>query len=190
MRQQTNALGNAAPLPEGTVELSVDQNNFIVRVNDAWDRFACENNGAHLANNAMLGSNLLDSIAGKTSKNFTLALLELARRREHEICFDYRCDSPRLRRFMRAHLSSDSSGAVHFLHEHLYSETFPHLVVFQTAAQRGRDTTIRCSLCNHVRHDGLWKLPEYVSRQVFDGREVPVIYGVCPSCLYILDDAR
>lgn len=190
MRQQNNALGNAAPRPEGTVELSVDQDNVIVRVNSAWDRFARDNDGAHLANDAVLGLNLLAAISGKTSQNFTLALLELARRREREICFDYRCDSPRLRRFMRAHLSSDSSGAVHFSHQHLYSENFAQPVSFQTAAQRGRDTTIRCSLCNHVRHDGLWKLPEYVSQQVFDGREVPVIYGVCPSCLDILDDAR
>lgn len=190
MRQQTNALGNAAPRPEGTVEMSVNQDNIIVCVNSAWDRFACDNDGAHLANNSVLGLNFLDSIAGKTSKNFTLALLELARRREREICFDYRCDSPSLRRFMRAHLSSDSRGAVHFSHEHLYSETFPHPVTFQTAAQRGRDTTIRCSLCNHVRHDGLWKLPEFVSQQVFCGREVPVVYGICPSCLDILEDAR
>ncbi len=190
MREQNNAPGNAAPRPVGTVELSVDQDNLIVRVNSAWDCFARDNDGAHLANDAVLGFNLLDSITGKTSQNFTLALLELARRREREICFDYRCDSPRLRRFMRAHLSSDSSGAVHFSHQHLYSETFPHLVVFQTAAQRGRGTTIRCSLCNHVRHDGLWKLPEYVSQQVFDGREVPVIYGVCPSCLEIVEEPR
>lgn len=190
MRQQTNASGNDAPRPEGTVELSVDQNNVIVRVNSAWDCFACENDGAHLANDAVLGLSLLDFIAGKTSKNFTLTLLELARRREREICFDYRCDSPRLRRFMRAHLSSDSSGAVNFLHEHLYSETFPHLAVFQTAAQRGRDTTIRCSLCNHVRHDGLWKLPEFVGQQVFGGRAVTVIYGICPGCLDIVEDAR
>ena len=190
MRQRIHTSGNAVSPLEGTVGLSVDQDNVIVRVNSAWDRFARDNDGAHLANNAVLGWNLLASISGKASKNFTLALLELARRREREVCFDYRCDSPRLRRFMRAHLSSDSNGMVHFSHEHLYSESFAGRVSFQTAAQRGRDTAIRCSLCNHVRHDGLWKLPEFVSQQVFGGREVPVIYGVCPSCFDSLEDAR
>lgn len=190
MRQQTRASDNTAPQPEETVELSVDQDNLIVRVNRAWNRFACDNDGAHLANDAVLGLNLLDFISGKASKNFTLALLELARRREREICFDYRCDSPRLRRFMRAHLSSDSEGAVHFFHRHLYSEIFPHRVVFQTAAQRARDTTIRCSLCNHVRHDGFWKLPEFVSQQVFKSQPVPVIYGICPGCADILEGMR
>ncbi|MBW8078844.1 MAG: hypothetical protein GJU76_12400 [Gallionella sp.] len=190
MRQPTNAPGNTAPSHEETVELSVDQDDLIVRVNAAWDHFALDNDGAHLANNAVLGWNLLDSVSGKTSKSFMLALLELARRRDREVCFDYRCDSPRLRRFMRARLRSDSSGAVHFSHEHLYSEAFPHLVTFKTAAQRARDTAIRCSLCNHVRHDGLWKLPEFVSQQVFDGRTVSVTYGICPSCLDMLEEAR
>lgn len=190
MRQQINTSDNTASPPAETVELSVDQDNIIVRVNSAWDCFARDNDGGHLANNAVLGWDLLASISGKASKNFTLALLELARHREREICFDYRCDSPRLRRFMRAHLSADSNGTVHFSHRHLYSESFSRMVSFQTAAQRGRDTAIRCSLCNHVRHDGLWKLPEFVSQQVFAGREVPVIYGVCPGCMELLEGAR
>ncbi len=81
------------------------------------------------------------------------------------------------------------NGAVHFLHEHLYSEDFNQPVLFRTSAQRGRDTPIRCSLCNHVRHDGLWKLPEFVSVQIFLSQPVPVIYGICPSCLDLLEDA-
>ena len=172
------------------MEFSVDQDDLIVRVNAAWDHFALANDGVHLANNAALGLNLLDSVSGKASKSFMLALLELARRRDREVCFDYRCDSPRLRRFMRARLRSDSSGAVHFSHEHLCGENFPLPVTFKTAAQRARDTAIRCSLCNHVRHDGLWKLPEFVSQQAFDGRTVSVIYGICPSCLDLLEEAR
>ena len=187
MRHAIVTSGNTAPSLEATVELSVDQHNVIVRVNAAWDSFAHANDGAALANNAVLGLSLLDSVSGKVSKNFTLAVLELARRGEREIVFDYRCDSPRVRRFMRAHVNADSSGAVHYSHEHLYSETFPHLVTFKTAAQRGRDTLMRCSICNHVRSDGLWRTPDFVSYE-FSGRVAPVIYGVCPSCEQMLKE--
>jgi hypothetical protein len=185
-----SAQGNFAPRRETTVELSVDQNNTIVRVNTAWDDFAASNDGAHLANDAVLGCNLLDAISGKISKNFTLTLLDMARKQTQAVIFDYRCDSPQVRRFMRAHLSSDSSAAVHYRHEHLYSEPFTYPVSFKTATQRGRDTLIRCSICNHVRHDGLWKVPEFVSQQMLDTQVLPVIYGVCPSCLELLGESR
>lgn len=188
MRNHAAAQGNIAPRRENTVELSVDQDNVIVRVNEAWDTFAMDNDGAYLAGGSVLGTNLLDSISGKVSKSFTLALLVLARNREREVLFDYRCDAPRVRRFMRAQLKSDSSGNVHFIHEHLYSETFPHAVVFKTAEQRNRDTLIRCSICNHVRHDGLWVTPEFACRELFTGEAAPVIYGICPGCLELLKE--
>jgi hypothetical protein len=181
-------IGNTAPRHEPTVQLSVDQNNIIVRVNNAWDDFATQNNGAHLANESVLGLNLIEAITGKVTRNFNLALLELARTREQTIYFDYRCDSPHERRFMRAHLNADRSGAVHFSHEHLYSEKFPHLVMFNSATQRGRDSLIRCSLCNHVRHKGLWASPDFISHTLFFDTPVPVTYGVCPSCQELLNE--
>lgn len=184
MRDALAETGNAAPRQEAVVELSVDQDNVIVRVNSAWDAFAQDNDGVHLAQGAVLGSQLLDAISGRVSKNFTSTVLELARRRERDVIFDYRCDSPRLRRFMRAHVRADSSGAVHYAHQHLYSETFPHLVAFKTASQRGRDTLMRCSICNHVRHAGLWRTPDSCDTGVLN----EVIYGVCPSCEQMLKE--
>lgn len=183
-------LGNRAPLREPTVELTVDRDNFIVAVNQSWDEFACQNGAPQLSRGAVLGTNLLDSVSGKVSKNFTLALLELARGRDDEIQLEYRCDSPQVRRYMRLHVRAEKDGAVHFVHEHLYSEHFSQPVLFRTSEQRGRDTSIRCSLCNHVRHEGFWKLPDFVSKQIFLGQPVPVIYGVCPSCLDLLEEAR
>lgn len=183
------ASGNRAPLPEDTVELTVNSANLIVSVNPAWDAFACNNGAPHLARGTALGSSLLDAVSGKASKNFTLALLDLARRRDDEIQFEYRCDSPQVRRYMRLHLRGLQDGSVHFRHEHLHSEAFEQPVLFRTAAQRARDTTIRCSLCNHVRHEGLWKLPEFVAAQIFSGQPVPVIYGICPSCQDGLEQA-
>ena len=184
MRDALAETGNVAPRREAAVELSVDRANVIVRVNTAWDEFAQDNDGAHLRQGSVLGFNLLDAISGRVSKNFTLAVLALARRREGDVVFDYRCDSPRLRRFMRAHVSADSSGAVHYSHEHLYSETFPHMVAFRTATQRGRDTLMRCSICNHVRQAGLWRTPESCDTGVLN----EVIYGVCPSCEQMLKE--
>ena len=184
MRNALVSTGNAAPRQDATVELSVDQHNVIVSVNAAWDDFAHDNEGAHLAQGSVLGSNLLDAISGRVSKNFTLTLLELARRRERDVIFDYRCDSPRLRRFMRAHMHSDEIGVVHYFHQHLYSEAFPHLVAFKTATQRGRGTLMRCSICNHVRQAGLWRTPESCDSGVLN----EVIYGVCPSCEQMLKE--
>lgn len=184
MRDALAETGNVAPRREAAVELSVDSDNVIMRVNAAWDEFAQDNDGAHLLHGSVLGLNLLDAISGRVSKNFTLAVLALARRRERDVVFDYRCDSPRLRRFMRAHVRSDSSGAVHYSHQNLYSETLPHRVVFKTAAERGRNTLLRCSICNDVRVAGLWRMPE----SIVDDAPSAVIYGVCPSCEQLLKE--
>lgn len=186
MQHASVSTGNAAPRQEATVELSVDRHNVIVSVNAAWDDFARDNQGAHLEHGSVLGLNLLDAVSGRVSRNFTLAVLESARQRERAVSYDYRCDSPSLRRYMRAHVRADEDGAVHYAHEHLYSETFPQRVAFTTAAQRGRDTVLRCSLCNHVRMAGLWRVPECAAGD----EPCAVVYGVCPSCEQMLKECR
>lgn len=186
MDTQFSSNGNVTPTCQSLVEMTVDKNNVIVAVNASWDEFALSNDAPQLAGGSVIGWSLLDSISGKVTKTFTQALLDLARSHEQKIMFDYRCDSPQIRRYMRMHISQGDAGSVNFLHEHLSSEYFPHPAIYQSAAQRSRDTLVRCSICNHVRHDGIWSMPDYVSRTFFASHPVSVIYGICPSCQGLL----
>jgi hypothetical protein len=182
MSTQFATQGNVMPTCQSLVEMTVDKNNIIVAVNASWDEFALSNDAPQLAGGSVIGWSLLDSVSGKVTKIFTQALLDLARSHEQKIMFDYRCDSPQVRRFMRMHISQGDAGSVQFIHEHLSSEYFSHAAIYQSAAQRSRDTLVRCSICNHVRHDGIWSTPDYVSRTFFASHPVSVIYGICPSC--------
>ena len=186
MNTQFATQGNVMPTCQSLVEMTVDKNNIIVAVNASWDEFALSNDAPQLADGSVIGWSLLDSVSGKVTKTFTQALLDLARSHEQKIMFDYRCDSPQVRRFMRMHISKGDADSVNFLHEHLSSEYFSHPAIYQSAAQRGRDTLVRCSICNHVRHDGIWSTPDYVSRTHFASHPVRVIYGICPSCQGLL----
>lgn len=166
------------------IELILDANNRILACGEAWDRFARENDAPELATRDLLGRSLEDFVSGKVTRAFLADLLVRVRKRGHTLVIPYRCDSPRVRRFMRMEIQPLAQGRVRWRHWILRTEPLPWAVTLEIAPQRRRDTYIRCSLCGRMRWQDSWiePLSLVLAAGLPPARALPVTYGLCPAC--------
>ncbi len=157
----------------------VNRDNLIIAVNDAWDRFAVENQGEAILKSAVLGHSVLDFVSGKATQSYWQRLLARARQRTTPLQVDYRCDAPLLKRWMCMELSLLDNGDLRISHTQLQSQPRKNAVCFVRAAQRGKHSYIRCSLCNRVKNKEQWVEPEEVGA----APPLQVTYGLCESCV-------
>lgn len=182
----TTAPDDQTPHSESIVyELDVDNN--IVSVNPVWQSFAVANHAPELSVDQVIGKPLMQYISGNTTKQFWQALLDKARKANVALHLDYRCDSPDLRRFMRIKVCRGDSDKLLFESALLRIEPRPVSIHFKRAQQRGGDTKVRCSFCNHILHKSHWVEAE----SLVTGNMVvtlDVTYGICPKCQTSLDN--
>jgi hypothetical protein len=173
----------------GRVEFNLNAQKEIVSVGHEWDRFALENGAPELTGDKVIGRPLLDFVTGNVTRQFVMALLDLVQHGKPAIELDYRCDSPRERRFMRMRVARLATGEIHFLHQTLRTELRDHRVYIATAKQRSRHTPIRCSMCNLIKPAHHWVEPDQLPfRERGSKSEILVIYGICNSCAAQLHD--
>ena len=78
----------------------INPDDVIEFVNDAWVRFAVENGTPTLAHE-VIGSSLWNYISGPQVVHLSKELLARVRESRCDATIPFRCDSPRVRRFMR-----------------------------------------------------------------------------------------
>lgn len=173
-------------LPVETIVYELDIHNNIVAINGFWQSFAIENNAPELTENQVIGKPLMEFISGNITKEFWQSLIDKARSVNEALLIDYRCDSPDLRRFMQIKLYRGENERLHFESALLRTEARPVSIHFKRAHQRGANTKVRCSFCNHILHKNGWVEAEALvtgSQNV----TMDVIYGICPVCKSALD---
>jgi len=143
----------------------VDADDRILSCNRGWDAFARANGAPALAGAALIGTPLLDFITGKVTRAFTQTLLARVRVSGRPLILPYRCDSSNERRFMRMVIVSLAGGGVRLRHWLLKTEPLEQWIPLETAMQRGRETFIRCSLCNLIKQGDAWLEPALLVRQ-------------------------
>ncbi len=149
-----------------------------------WDIFALENDAPELIGSKVIGRPLFDFISGNVTQQFVQALLQVVRSGKKSIELEYRCDSPTERRLMHMRVTLEESGLVHFVNTLLGSESRKNKILISRATQRGKNTTVRCSMCNLVK-----PLKDWVEPDRFDGSNTSkvaewiVIYGICDRCV-------
>ncbi|MEW5903093.1 MAG: hypothetical protein AB1722_01935 [Pseudomonadota bacterium] len=166
-----------------TLEYLLDSENLIVSVGGEWDEFARANDASGLSGTAVIGRPLLDFISGKVTRGYVLKLLDHVSTHGQPIELDYRCDSPETRRFLRMIIMPLAGGGVRFRHRLLREEARALPVHFHRAAERVRDSHVRCSMCNHIRVAGCWGEAEALLPLHELRKGVAVIYGLCQTCM-------
>ncbi|MDO9213930.1 MAG: hypothetical protein Q8Q54_02440 [Methylococcales bacterium] len=167
----------------GCVDFRLDKQDKIVAVGSEWDFFALENDAPELIGSKVIDRPLLEFVSGKVTQQFVQALLQVVRNGKQSIELEYRCDSPTERRFMQMRVSLEESGLVHFVNTFLHTESRKNKILISRATQRGKNTTVRCSMCNLVK-----PLKDWVEPEQFEGSNTPkitewlVIYGICDVC--------
>lgn len=175
------------PLLAGGLSYSLDRSDTIVAVSGKWDDFARDNDGEKILSGQIIGRKLDQFIIGDDTRMFVRTLLMSARTLCRPIYRPYRCDSPKLKRFMEMTVLPQAEGAVEVIHRELYSEPiFYNIPIVAAPASAGWAFLKRCSLCNRVQAQGMWsEIDEAIeaNRLLVTAPSLKVIYGVCPDCL-------
>lgn len=154
--------------------------NLIIEINQEWDMFASENEGLNISKDDVVGRSILDFVSGKTTKQYWAEMFDRVRLAKAPVDLDYRCDSPSVMRWMGMKLQSLNNGDLRISNETYAIKNRPHPIHFELATQRGKDTFIRCSVCNKLKHKGAWIEPDDLAAKHQISKFI-VTYGVCPN---------
>lgn len=168
----------------GDTEYELDADDRIRSVGGAWQAFAHENDAPDLAD-AVLGTSIWRWIEGPEVRHLYEILFSGVRETGSRVRFPFRCDSPRLRRFMELDVAPVSHGGLRL--RAVLTRVEPRKPVGLPAARSdgpGAHLAI-CSWCNHVRVGAdRWLEIEEALRALRLLEKPPhaITHTICPAC--------
>jgi hypothetical protein len=171
-------------LPEPIEEFSsfycIDADDCISAVGGQWNAFAEANGGEKAVADRVTGTSLYDHVHGDVSRMYVRSVFAAVRTLARPAVRAYRCDSPRQKRHMEMRITPGADGSLRVEHRILRVEALPIAVRFVVGGT-GRPC-VRCSMCCRIKTGATWQ--DEIDHFARDQRtEVPVVYGVCPTCL-------
>lgn len=172
--------------PESVV-YSIDADDNIVSVNEAWTRFAIENDAAQLSTE-VIGTSLWGHIVGVDVAHIYRDLLSRVRTKMVSASFPFRCDSPEHYRKMRLVVVPLLNKRVEF-RAHLDSEG-PHARTIELLRPRSaaepKSFVTMCAWCKAIVIDGIWTPLERAIEQTSLFLQEPFprfTHGICDACV-------
>lgn len=94
---------------------AIDHEDRLVHVDKAWIRFAEENDaGSSLGPDSVIGQSLWNFVRVATLQSIYRQLIEAVCSSRHQLEFDFRCDSPEMRRYMHVTMIPRGENVVQF----------------------------------------------------------------------------
>jgi hypothetical protein len=162
----------------------LDARDRLVRVNDAWDAFARENDAPELTGDRVMDQSIWGFIADEATRHLYVQLLPRVRRGV-TARFSLRCDSPTVRRSLQMVVSPADHGLVRFEAAVVASEPRPEQRLLRRDQPRGKGLLTVCGWCKRVSlPDGWAEVEDAVARlAVFEiDRPPDITHGICPPC--------
>jgi hypothetical protein len=172
---------------------TIDRNDIIVDLNDAWLRFALENGAPHLTYQTVVGRSLWTFIAGPETHHIYRLLLRQIRQSQQRVVFTHRCDSPALIRYVQMEIVPAAKGVVEFKNQLLLEKPRDPIPLLDPTVRRTSELLKMCSWCNRLLCDQVWlPLEEAINYLgLFGSSQLPQItHGICPACALLFEDLR
>jgi len=165
----------------------IDRNNNLIDVNDAWDEFALANNAPHLVRNSVCRQSLFDLISDPQCNRLYKLLIERIKYTGKPIEFEFRCDSPEMRRFMHMEMIHQADkGSVCFKSTVQRQEPRDPVALLNPDNRRSTKRVIICSWCKNIKiADNQWvEIEEGLARlRLFNADCLPQLsHAICPAC--------
>ncbi len=167
----------------------IDSENKIIYVSPSWDDFARENGTPELCEKNVKGQPLLDFFSGMEVKHLYKIMFDKMRNTQKYIELPFRCDSPKVRRYMHTKLSCIDPEAIEFETHILREELRLEVELLNTDAKRGEGLIVLCAWCKCVKTPAGWMEVEdaIYEMELFDHAEFPKItHGICDKCLLVV----
>lgn len=173
-------------MSENRFVYTVDAQDTLSSVSEAWLKFARDNGAPELTRERVLGCNLWDFVDGAETRRLYEALFEAVRRRGETFEIPFRCDSPDRFRFMRLALAPQPDGRVECQGLLVREQPRPFYSILDRAFPRSSETLRLCSLCKRALvHGTRWsELADAVEELDLFGQDAaPALEnGVCDRC--------
>jgi hypothetical protein len=174
------------PQQQGQVVYQIGHDDVIDYVNDAWGRFAIDNNAPSLSLD-VLGTSLWDHIAGGDVAQIYRELIARARAKMAAITVPFRCDSPERYRKMRLEIAPLSAGRIEFRatldSEGEYVKSVN--LLRRTTGVKSESFLLICAWCKAVSRDGVWRPLEVVADELdllLQESPPQLTHGICDVC--------
>ncbi|WP_372885936.1 hypothetical protein [Shimia sp.] len=163
-------------MQQPVVEYTIDSKDALASVNAEWDEFARENDGGAVMADRVLGRPIWDFIEGAKTVLFYRMVFLGCRETGVTTRFDFRCDSPGVRRVLCMEIIPGANGALTFRNEILSISDMsadPRVLSFRQYADRNR-----CAICGSIKIGEEWiDIFDFSERRIEVGG-----YDICESC--------
>lgn len=134
---------------ESSMRYTIDAEDKICFVDEAWCQFAEANDGAVLTRLAVLGHSLWDYITDETTCKLYQQIV--SRVRQGKLArFTLRCDSPACRRFLEMAISAALDGSVEFETHTMRVEDREPVELLSRNMKRSTQLLRACAWCNRI----------------------------------------
>lgn len=166
----------------------IDAADRICDLNEAYIRDVAGHNPVADIRAALIGTVMWQVLP--QAADWYGPLVRRVREDGREVVFQFRCDTPDMRRLMRMRISPEAEGGVCFESATIAVQERP-VVALIAEPLTGRDgaPVTMCSWCKRVDIRGEWLEVELALDRIrlADGPTLPpVTHGVCPRCLHEL----
>lgn len=166
---------------------AVDAQDAIVSVSPQWLAFARENGAPHLTSEAVTGRCLWDFIDGRETRRFYEIIVQRIRDTERPMVVPFRCDSPKLKRYMRLEIMPQPNDGIQFDSILERVESIDRLNLLDPDLRRSRQMLTLCSCCKRalIESQGWVEIEDAAVRlHLLKEDYAPQLRGsVCPDCL-------
>jgi len=176
-------------MTDASLSYAIDEQDRLVRVDEAYYRFAAENGWEEAG--WSLGRSLWDYVAGEDLKKVQRLLLRRVRDDVGSVELPFRCDGPGVRRKMDIRIAAGRGGRAVLFSARLREEEEREepMPLLDPEAARGEELLPMCGWCDRFEVEGEWVEVEEAARRLdlFDRPEMPALsHGICPECSELL----
>jgi hypothetical protein len=174
------------PIASPACSYEVDDELTIVAVDDQWSEFARENDGLDLVPPGPLGRPLLSYIFDLPTAYLYRRLFQRVRETGVPLVVPFRCDSPKLRRFLELRLEPRAGSGFRLSTVLLRAEDRPPVPLLDRSRHHSDEHLLMCGWCKRVALPVEWVEVEVAvaALRLFERELLPeVTHGVCPTCL-------
>ena len=170
----------------GACAYELDAELRIRAVDPAWSEFALANEAPELVvPPGPLGQPVLGYIQDATTVHLYQRLFEHVLRTGRPVKFPFRCDSPKMRRFLEMEIRPGPSSGLQLHTRVVRLEPRALSPLLDRAVQRSGVLLRMCSWCRAVDVAGRWCEVEeaVIALRLFERELLPAItHGICPPC--------
>lgn len=162
----------------------LDSTHHLLWVGGDWDDYAAENRGGLARSSRVLGTRLMDQIAGTETREVMVGILTDVLETKRSFRMEYRCDNPCQRRDMRMTVTPMRHDRLMVTHDLRDARSFPSIGPGWRWQPGAWDC--KCSFCGSLRRISGWVDPFETGQR----HPEVVEFAVCPACRSMVERER